>query len=384
MITRQQFEKHEAQFLAPYACRSAESLGRVHREKEHDYRTAFQRDRDRIIHTSAFRKLEYKTQVFVIHEGDYYRTRLTHTLEMSQMGRTIARALAVNEDLTEAICLAHDLGHTPFGHSGQDIMNKLMTNHGGFEHNLQSFRVVTQLENPYPQFKGLNLSYEVLEGITKHASQYDMPDGMPFIKEGFPSIEAQIANVSDEIAYNNHDIDDGLESGILNWETLNEVRLWATQLKKTKKEFPHLTPLQLRRFTVKSLINLLITDLIETTAKRIATRRIKTVNDVRVRGKSLVGFSKEMVTLNSELKKFLFKNLYRYYHVERMAEKADRVLSDLFKTYVHNPKIMPPEILANSGKADTLERVVCDYIAGMTDRFALEEHAKLFDPQARV
>lgn len=384
MITRQQFEKHESQFLASYACQAGQSFGRFHKEAEHPYRTAFQRDRDRIIHCSAFRKLEYKTQVFVIHEGDYYRTRLTHTLEMAQMGRTIARALAANEDLTEAICLSHDLGHTPFGHSGQDIMNKLMIHHGGFEHNKQSFRVVTQLENPYPQFKGLNLSYEVLEGITKHASEYDLPDGTAFIRDGFPSIEAQIANVSDEIAYNNHDIDDGLESGILNLETLNDVKLWATQLKKTKKEFSKLTPLQLRRFTVKSLINLLITDLIETTVQRIKTRRIKTVEDVRIHGKNLAGFSKEMVVMNTELKKFLFKHLYRYYHVERMAEKADRVLTDLFKTYVHNPKILPPEILANYDKSEKLERIVCDYIAGMTDRFALEEHAKLFDPQARV
>lgn len=384
MKNRQDLEKIETLTLEPYAAQSSLSQGRMHKEKEHEYRTAYQRDRDRIVHTSAFRRLEYKTQVFVNHEGDYYRTRLTHSLEVAQIGRTIARALGVNEILTETICLAHDLGHTPFGHSGQDIMAELMQEHGGFEHNKQSFRIVTQLENPYPNFCGLNLTYEVLEGITKHASEYDLPDGTHFLKSGYPSIEAQIGNFADEIAYNNHDIDDGLKSGLLQLEDLNAIEIWRANFDKIEKEHPALDEKHKRRQTVKTIINLLVTDLIEHTSKRITELKVKTLQDVREKGKDLVGFSPEVKRLNSELKKFLFAKLYRHYRVERMAEKAQRVISQLFGAYLKNPNIIPPDFKNQYGEDETIARIVCDYIAGMTDRYALDEYAKLFDPYAKV
>jgi dGTPase len=366
MRNRSALEEIETSFLAPYAVHSGASQGRMHKETEHTYRTAFQRDRDRIIHTSAFRRLEYKTQVFVNHEGDYYRTRLTHTLEVAQIARTLARALGVHEELTEAICLAHDLGHTPFGHSGQDTMNKLMKEHGGFEHNKQSFRIVTFLENPYPDFAGLNLTYEVLEGITKHASEYDLPDGTLFIKAGYPTIEAQICNFADEIAYNNHDIDDGLKSGLLELADLNTVALWSSH------------------HSVKALINTLVTDLILNTDKQIEERGIKTLDDVRLQGRGLVDFSPEIKEKNAELKRTLFSKLYRHYRVERMADKAERILTELFNAYTKNPKILPPSFLSTYESKTPIQRIVCDYIAGMTDRFALDEYSKLFDPHAKV
>ncbi len=261
MKNRQDLEQSEKLTLKPYAVLSAHSEGRLHPEPEHEFRTAFQRDRDRIIHTSAFRRLEYKTQVFVNHEGDYYRTRLTHSLEVAQIGRTIALALGVNEQLTEAICLAHDLGHTPFGHAGQDAMAELMKPYGGFEHNKQSFRIVTQLERPYPDFEGLNLTYEVLEGITKHSSEYDMPDGSLFVRAGYPCIEAQIANLADEIAYNNHDIDDGIKSGLLSFDDLEHVTLYR-EAKESIQNFTSLSDKQKRRLIVKNIINSLVMNLI--------------------------------------------------------------------------------------------------------------------------
>jgi len=384
MRTRKQLEELEKQGLEPYAAVSSQTKGRLYPENEHDYRTAFQRDRDRIVHTSAFRRLEYKTQVFVNHEGDYYRTRLTHTLEVAQIGRTIARSLGINENLTEAICLAHDLGHTPFGHSGQDVMAELMKNHGGFEHNKQSFRIVTVLESPYPQFTGLNLTYEVLEGITKHASEYDMPDGSVFIKNGYPSIEAQIANFADEIAYNNHDIDDGLQSGLITLEDLQSVQIWRENHQNIIKNFTKLNVKQQRRMMVKAILETLVTDLIKNTQIQIEKLNIKTIADVRERGKNLVAFSPEIKAKNIELKKFLFEKLYRHYRVERMAEKAKRVLTELFHTYVNNPKILPPDFKNDYSENEAITRVVCDYIAGMTDRFALDEYTKLFDPRVKV
>jgi len=384
MRTRKELEQIENQTLAPYAAKSSESHGRLHDEKEHGYRTAYQRDRDRIVHTSAFRRLEYKTQVFVNHEGDYYRTRLTHSLEVAQIGRTIARSLGVNENLTEAICLSHDLGHTPFGHSGQDAMAELMKDHGGFEHNKQSFRIVTLLEKSYPEFDGLNLSYEVLEGITKHASEYDMPDGTIFMKEGYPCIEAQICNFADEIAYNNHDIDDGLQSGLLLFEDLEEVEIWRSNFDRIKKEYPTVDERQLRRLTVKSIINLLVTDCITYTTARIEELKIKTIKDIRDRGNDLTGFSPETRKLNAQLKKFLFTKLYRHYRVERMTEKAKRVIKELFVAYTKNPSTLPTDFKKNYKAEETIERITCDYIAGMTDRFALDEYSKLFDPHSKV
>lgn len=384
MRTREELEKIENIILQPYATKSFESLGRQHPEKEHLYRTAFQRDRDRVLHSSAFRRLEYKTQVFVNHEGDYYRTRLTHTLEVSQIARTISKSLGVNEDLAEAICLSHDLGHTPFGHSGQDTMSELMKDHGGFEHNLQSFRIVTVLEKPYLEFDGLNLSYEVLEGIAKHVSEYDMPDGSTFIKEGYPTIEAQISNFADEIAYNNHDIDDGIKSGILQIPDLSNVEIWSTNFKIIKSKHPNLDIMHQRRLTVKSIINLLVTDLIRETSARIQKMKIESVRDIRKNGKDLVGFSSETKRINTELKKFLFENLYRHYRVERMADKAKRVITDLFQAYTKNPKIIPTDFTKAYSHAESIPRIVSDYIAGMTDRFALKEHSKLFDSHAKV
>lgn len=384
MKTRQDLENNEEQILCSYAAKSGASQGRHHVEPEHAYRTAFQRDRDRIVHTSAFRRLEYKTQVFVNHEGDYYRTRLTHTLEVAQIARTAARALGVNEDLTDVICLAHDLGHTPFGHAGQDVMAVLMEKHGGFEHNKQSFRIITNLETPYPGFRGLNLTSEVLEGIMKHSSQYDLADGTPFVKKGYPLIEAQIANVADEIAYNNHDIDDGLKSGLLEVGDLRDIALWEDHFQKIKTQNPELPLKRQMKLTVKALINFLVTDLLNHTESQIAERHIKTIDDVKQNGKNLVDFSPQTRSQVIALKKFLFQKLYRHYRVERMAMKAKRILTELFQLYAKNPSIVPTDFLKTYPQDEPIERIVCDYIAGMTDRFALEEYGKLFDPHARV
>ncbi|MBF0104614.1 MAG: deoxyguanosinetriphosphate triphosphohydrolase [Deltaproteobacteria bacterium] len=384
MRTRETLELLEKQTLLPYATVCPESQGRLYPEKEHPYRTAFQRDRDRIVHTSAFRRLEYKTQVFVNHEGDYYRTRLTHSLEVSQIGRTMARALGVNENLTESICLAHDLGHTPFGHSGQDVIKTLMKQYGGFEHNKQSFRIVTKLEKPYPYFPGLNLTYEVLEGITKHASEYDMPDGSLFIKTGYPTIEAQIANFADEIAYNNHDLDDGLQSGLICFDDLKSVSIWQNTYKRIAGEYANLSQKQIRRLMIRAIIGFFVTDVMNNTQKQIEELNIKTLTDVRKQGKNLVMYSDEATAMNIELKKFLFEKLYRHYRVERMAEKAKKVLTELFNTYMNNPNIIPPDFKDSYEEGEPVERIVCDYIAGMTDRYALDEYSKLFDPHAKV
>ncbi len=394
MLTRRDTEELEKKQLVPYAARSGESEGRAHEEEEHPYRTRFQRDRDRVIHSRAFRRLEYKTQVFVNHEGDHYRTRLTHTLEVAQIARSVARILRLNEDLTETISIAHDLGHTPFGHSGQDVMNLLMKDHGGFEHNRQSFRVVTLLEDRYPDFLGLNLSLEVLEGIAKHSTEYDMPQGIKFKKKGYPTLEAQVCNLADEIAYSNHDIDDGLKSGMLTLDQLSEVELWSEHYERTCHDYPGI-PQTIRILqTVKSLINTLVTDLVDQTEKNIREMGIESLEDVREKGKGIVGFSPKIRKQSSELKKFLMKNLYRHYRVVRMADKAERIMKELFKAYLNNPGIMPPNFVKRYQSPDSpryhpmreekMERIICDYIAGMTDRFALDEYKKLFDPHEKV
>lgn len=384
MRTRKDLETIEIQTCAPYACKSAESKGRLFKEDEHAYRTCFQRDRDRIIHSSAFRRLEYKTQVFVNHEGDYYRTRLTHTLEVSQIARTIARALGVNEDLTYAIAFAHDLGHTPFGHAGQDTMALLMKEHGGFEHNAQSFRIVTYLETYYPQFLGLNLTREVLEGIMKHSSKYPLPNGTVFQKQG-DSAEAQICNIADAIAYSNHDIDDGIKAGLLELSALKDIALWQKHFEQTQKNFSEFPLHKKVRITVRIMIDALVTDLIEHTTQEIENRNIKTFDDVKAKGKNLVDFSQKTKTELSELQNCLFKNLYRHYRVVRMAEKAKRVLKELFNAYTGNPNTVPQDFKKKyEGRGDSDVRIVCDYIAGMTDRFALQEYSKLFDPYAKV
>ena len=381
--TRQELEALEEKNLAPFASLSAASLGREYPQEEHRYRTRFQRDRDRIVHSKAFRRLEYKTQVFVNHEGDHYRTRLTHSLEVAQISRSIARILRLNEDLAEAICLAHDLGHPPFGHSGQDVMNELMKDKGGFEHNRQSLRIVTVLEDRYPNFPGLNLSFEVLEGISKHFTDYDLPGGRGFHREGQPSLEAQIANLSDEIAYNNHDLDDGLRSGMIDLTQLREVEIWQEIFQAVETELPTARLKVQVHETIRRLINLLVTDLVEHTMAEMDQLKVKNIEDVRKAPRQLVGYSEKLRGKNTELKKFLFKNLYRHYRVERMADKAERILRDLFRAYTHNPKILPPWVFERAGSDDPM-RAICDYVAGMTDRFALDEHEKLFNPHARV
>ena len=384
MRTRQELEDIEFRTLAPYASLSKNSKGRVINEKEHDYRTAYQRDRDRIVHTSAFRRLEYKTQVFVNHEGDYYRTRLTHSLEVSQIAKTIARALGLNEDLTDAVCLAHDLGHTPFGHAGQDVMEVLMKSYGGFEHNEQSFRILTYLETPYPDFVGLNLSSEVLEGVMKHSKSYNLPDGTPFERDEIPSLEAQLCNIADSIAYNNHDVDDGLKSGLLDVGDLKEIPIWEERYQVVKKEhadhpFPHQV-----RMTVRKMINDIATDLIATTTQNIKENGIHSFEDVKTKGKNIVDFSENMKAQMSQLKSFLFKHLYRHYRVERMADKAKRILQDLFVSYQRNPNTIPHDFKDRYHQDEDIERIVCDYIAGMTDRFAIQEYGKMFDPHTKV
>ncbi|MFO1518633.1 MAG: deoxyguanosinetriphosphate triphosphohydrolase [bacterium] len=383
MQTREKYEALEGQFLAPYASTSGRSEGRIHPEEEHPLRSRFQRDRDRIIHSKAFRRLEYKTQVFVNHEGDHYRTRLTHSIEASQISRSVARMLRLNEDLAEAIALSHDLGHPPFGHSGEAVINSLMEGHGGFEHNRQSFRIVTFLEHSYAEFHGLNLSYEVLEGICKHTKSYELPDGNLFERKGCFSLEAQVVNLADEIAYNNHDLDDGLRSQMITLQQLRDVEIWQELYEEAEhrlKDFPEAFKAQA---TVKALINFLVTHLVEEAEKKIKSQKIHTYEDVKERGDGVISFSPEVRKKTSELKKFLFANLYRHYRVERMADKGNRILRDLFHTYEHNPRILPPEVYKKTEEEDP-HRVICDYVAGMTDRFALEEHDKLFNPHSKV
>lgn len=377
----------EAAYLAPYAAKSINTQGRRFNEGEHAFRSPYQRDRDRVIHCSAFRRLEYKTQVFVYHEGDHYRTRLTHTIEVAQIARTIARALGLNEDIIEAISLAHDLGHPPFGHTGEDIINGLMKGYGGFEHNDHTLRIVDELEIRYPDFRGLNLTFEVREGIVKHGSDYDKPhDNDDFEPTLAPCLEAQIADLADEIAYNNHDIDDGLSSEMITVKGLREVPLWQEKFEEVKAELGKDTDFKiLKAQTIIRIINCLVTDLVETTRANIKEAGIDSYEKVRLNGrkKPLAGFSPEMRKKNTEMKKFLFKNLYSHNRVLRMASKADMIITGLFEKYIKEPRIIPghlEEAIDLYGK----ERAVCDYIAGMTDKFAIEEYKKLYDPGEKV
>ena len=363
-----------------YAARVERSRGRVHREDAPQGRSAFQRDRDRIVHSTAFRRLEYKTQVFVNHEGDLYRTRLTHSLEVAQIARSVARALQVDEDLTEAIALAHDLGHTPFGHAGQDALNACMRGHGGFEHNLQSLRVVDLLEMRYAAFDGLNLTFETREGILKHCSRANARKlgelGERFLKRQQPSLEAQIANLADEIAYNNHDVDDGLRSGLLAMEQLREVRAFAKPWREVCANYPGLAERRLIHETVRRMINAMITDLIRTSAQNIRRAGPKSIDDVR-RAPPLIGFSTSMAAEQLELKQFLRKSLYQHYQVARMASKARRIVADLFNAFHAEPRMLPPQHLKSAGN-EGVQRAIADYIAGMTDRYAIREHRRLF------
>ena len=365
--------------LAPYAANPELSIGRHHAEPASSTRNAFQRDRDRIIHSTAFRRLEYKTQVFVNHEGDLFRTRLTHSLEVAQMARGIARTLNLHEDLTEAIALAHDLGHTPFGHAGQDALNDCMRDYGGFEHNLQSLRVVDQLEQRYAEFDGLNLTFEVREGILKHCSIRNAKQlgdvGVRFIEKTSPSLEAQLTNYADEIAYNNHDIDDGLRSGLITIEQLSTVELFAQNLAQVKAKYPTLEQKRLVHETIRRMINTLVVDLCTQSAKNIAQHQPSSIDDIR-KLPQLVSFSEDVAKQNLKLKQFLRKNLYQHYKVNRMSAKAVRIVRELFACFYENTGLLPSEfqVYAEVDKA----RAVADYIAGMTDRFAIREHRKLF------
>ncbi|HAJ72045.1 MAG TPA: deoxyguanosinetriphosphate triphosphohydrolase [Methylophilaceae bacterium] len=365
--------------LAPYAANPESSQGRKVAEAESPTRNAYQRDRDRIIHSTAFRRLEYKTQVFVNHEGDLFRTRLTHSIEVAQLARGIARTLHLHEDLTEAIALAHDLGHTPFGHAGQDALNECMREHGGFEHNLQSLRVVDKLEKRYAEFDGLNLTFELREGILKHCSiknALELGDvGERFVNKQSPSLEAQVTNFADEIAYNNHDVDDGLRSQLISIEQLQGITLFAENMAIAKRTYGNLEDKRLIHETVRRMINVLVVDLCDTSAKKIAQLNPKNLQEIR-QAPYLIGFSQATKEKNLELKQFLRENLYHHYKVNRMSAKAQRIIRELFQAFMQDITIMPLEhqIAAKQEGA----RAVADYIAGMTDRFAIREHRRLF------
>jgi dGTPase len=379
--------------LAPYAAFDERSRGRRYAETAPALRSEFQRDRDRIIHSTAFRRLVYKTQVFVNHEGDLYRTRLTHSIEVAQIARTIARALHLNETLVEAICLAHDLGHTPFGHAGQDALNACMRPHGGFEHNLQSLRVVDELEERYAAFPGLNLTFETREGILKHCSLNNAKQlgdvGERFIKRQQPSLEAQIANLADEIAYNNHDVDDGLRAELIAIEELKEVTLFREQYERVVAAYPEVSGRRLIHEVVRRMINRVVTDLIETSSAAIAAADPADIDAVRELSTPLIGFSEEIAAEHQELKRFLRDRVYRHYRVLRMTNKANTVVRGLFETFFARPELMPTEhfeaahdMEGQHGEAGRA-RAVADYIAGMTDRFAIMEYERIFDPAQR-
>ena len=378
MLTRKDIEEREERYLAPYAMKGMHTRGRVHPEEEHPYRSVYQRDKDRIIHSTAFRRLEYKTQVFVNHEGDYYRTRLTHTIEVAQISRCISRVLNLNEDLAEAIAVAHD-----FGHSGEDALRILMKDHGGFEHNIQGLRVVDVLENRYSKFSGLNLSWEVRESIAKHKSLYDNPNTSQFEMNKQPLLEAQIVDLADSIAYDNHDIDDSLKAGLIMESDLEEIELWRYAKEKVKEQYGDLGKDLEKSHAVKYLIDLEVTDLIEHTQSKLEKMKIKTTNDVQQCKERLVSFSPGLDKKKQELQVFLQNNVYNHYRVARMADKARRFVEDLFKTFIENPMQLPPEYQKWIEK-EGLYQGVCDYIAGMTDRFAQDEYLKLFYPYERV
>lgn len=395
-------QDYEDKLLAPYAMQSRMSRLRKYPEEEHPYRGIYQRDRDRIIHSTAFRRLEYKTQVFVNHEGDHYRTRLTHTLEVAQIGRSIARVLRLNEDLVEAIALAHDLGHTPFGHAGEEILHNIMKGHGGFDHNLQGLRVVDHLEERYPKFKGLNLTWEVREGILKHTTRFDYAGkinnkddklNIPTSYAGIdltdldpqipPSLETQVVDIADEIAYDNHDLDDGLNSKLLDIKDLQKIELWNKANFLIKKKYPDLEGKIERIQTIRNIIDLQVSDIIENSSKMIRELNIKTIEDVRRTSLRIICFSKEMELLRQPMRDYLMNNLYHNYRVIRMADKARRFIAELFNVYINRLEQLPPSCRKRLNSEDPY-RVVCDYIAGMTDRYALEEYKKLFDPLEKV
>ena len=377
--------------LAPYACTESTSRGRIHSEAAPVHRNQYQRDRDRIIHSAAFRRLEYKTQVFVNHEGDLFRTRLTHSLEVSQIARSISRELDLHEDLTETIAIAHDLGHAPFGHAGQDALNHCMKDHGGFEHNLQSLRVVDDLEEKYAEFQGLNLTYESREGILKHCSPKDAKHlgelGQRFLEKNQPSLEAQVCDHADEIAYNNHDIDDGIRYGLINIKQLQDIELFREQYDKVKKLYPDLNEKRQVHEIIRRMINRMVVDLIDTSKERLASLDLSHPDEARQQEHYLIGFSDKVQQQNLELKRFLRQNLYRHYRVTRMTKKAESVLSALFDAFINDISILPPDArhhclqLKEKCGDSGIARGIADYIAGMTDRYAIVEYERIFNPR---
>ena len=377
IYTRERLEQNERVTLAPYAALSSASRGRVYEEGESKHRTAFQKDRDRVIHTSAFRRLEYKTQVFVNYEGDYYRTRLTHTLEVAQVAKSISRALGLNDDLSETIALAHDLGHPPFGHAGERALDRLAASAGGFDHNKQSLRVVTELERRYPNFPGLNLTWETLEGVMKHETEYDLP-GSDWEPDKQPGLEAQVVNVADELAYNAHDLDDGLRSGHLSPAQICQVPL-VCDLTESLGVTPGTFDNGSRYLLIRELLGLTIEDCIAHTSRMLEEEGIKTIDDVRNAPHKLVGPSPEMREKLRELKKFLYDNLYFHYRLIRMTKKAGHILERLFEAYTASPDMLPFDVQAHA-ETRGLVRAVTDYLSGMTDRYAGDEYGRLFDP----
>lgn len=376
--------------LAPYAVRADASRGRLHPEPADPTRSPFQRDRDRIIHAAAFRRLQYKTQVFVNHEGDYFRTRLTHTIEVAQIARSLARALALDEDLAETLALAHDLGHPPFGHAGEDALNALMRPYGGFDHNAQSLKVVTRLEARYAGFDGLNLTWESLEGLAKHNGPVRRPT--PFIAEhdaqyaldlgSYASAEAQVAAIADDIAYNNHDLDDGLRAGLFTLAEMGSLPLISDAMEEARRAAPDMTPQRLAPETIRRVINRMVIDVLAETRRRIAALAPADVDAIRAADRPVVAFSDGMVQANQAVREFLFERMYRHWRVNRSMAKSKRVVQLLFSQLHGGPQMLPPEWRARAGEAGSAAcaRVVCDYIAGMTDRFALQEHRRLTDP----
>ena len=374
--TREEMEQLEYSVLVSYAQKSRESAGRRHREPRHPYRTEYQRDRARVIHSRAFRRLEYKTQVFLNGTGDHLRTRLTHTIEVASISRAIARALGLNEDLAEAIALAHDLGHAPFGHSGEAMLDSLMRGHGGFEHNAQSLRMVEIIEKKYPKFSGLNLSVEVLEGLKKH-QKFHEPLEKGETQYTCPSLEAQIANLADEITYYSHDLDDGLESDLITVKQLGELEVWRENLERVRKDFPKLKGKELNTYVIRCIIDSEVEDVIGTSANMIASAMVETVEDVRRQRKPLIRYSAGLVQANRKLRKFLYANLYYHPRVASANERACEMLKSVFEAYIKRPSLLG-EATARRVKKEGLHRTVCDYLSGMTDRYLIEEYGRLF------
>lgn len=384
--TRAQLESREEAALAPYAMRNSHSRGRVYPEDEHAYRTAYQRDRDRIVHTTAFRRLEYKTQVFVYSEGDHYRNRLTHSIEVAQIGRTLARALGCNEDLIEAICLAHDLGHPPFGHTGETTLNSLMRDYGGYDHQKQTYRIITELEQRYPDHPGLNLTYEVREGVVKHDTAYDVVDARDYCPDEQGTLECQLSNLADEIAYNTSDLDDGLRAGILQPEEVLELAIAQRVVESLGlgARFDLRDEMTRHRF-IRRLVGIEVSDAIGATAAALERHGVDSLEALRALPENVASYSEEIGGENKALKSFLFTKFYRHYRVVRMATKAERILHRLFDAFVSEPEQLPTSTQQRiETQAGGLHRTVCDYIAGMTDRFAVLEYKRLFDPEERV